>query len=240
MPTDLLNTETRASLEEMIIDVSKIAEDVGLPIWLDMGTLLGYVRENGITEWDNDVDLATHADMLKVNFKRFKYNLEKSGFVVKNKGSYLQLTQIANGGENLSVSIHIWWRSYNKDLVYISSHKDYIKNQKLFFKFKKYLSFKINPQKKIGITKRILLFFISDFILISISRHLFASHYVVKNSTISDLKKKPFLDGQVLIPKNYKKYLESFYGPGWKTPDKNWHHGKYYNLVQPYFFRKIK
>lgn len=64
---------------EIINIVYEIAQELGIPIWLDWGTLLGYVRESAIIEHDYDLDFAAWR-MEKELYASFRKKMKDNGF----------------------------------------------------------------------------------------------------------------------------------------------------------------
>lgn len=50
--------------ERLLAQVTTILDDLGLPYWLEGGTLLGIIREGRLLPWDNDVDISMHVNHL--------------------------------------------------------------------------------------------------------------------------------------------------------------------------------
>ncbi len=56
--------DTHLLAREMIFYLSKLAADHGITLFLDYGTLLGFVRDGDVIKWDDDVDFSIdHTDV---------------------------------------------------------------------------------------------------------------------------------------------------------------------------------
>ena len=52
-----MTKEKEEILVKMLKDAKKVFQNNGLEFWLDCGTLLGAIRDNGFIPWENDIDL---------------------------------------------------------------------------------------------------------------------------------------------------------------------------------------
>lgn len=52
-----LTGRTRTKVEEMLPQVGRVLDELGVRYWLDGGTLLGVIREGRLLPWDNDCDV---------------------------------------------------------------------------------------------------------------------------------------------------------------------------------------
>lgn len=50
-----------ANLSTMLIEIAQLFSRYEIPYWLDGGSLLGIVREEGLLAWDRDIDFGFHA-----------------------------------------------------------------------------------------------------------------------------------------------------------------------------------
>ncbi|WP_114416427.1 LicD family protein [Marinospirillum perlucidum] len=67
---------------EMLAEVTSVLEKFGVDYALDCGTLLGFVRENRILPWDNDMDVCTSASEIK-KLKKCALHLWFKGYRVR-------------------------------------------------------------------------------------------------------------------------------------------------------------
>ncbi len=79
-------------MKELCFDIDQLLKDMGIPHWLDGGTLLGAVRENGhFLDWEDDVDISF---MLKDSIKWDDFvaevtdKLTQQGYTVRNLREY--------------------------------------------------------------------------------------------------------------------------------------------------------
>ncbi len=57
-----LTPEIRQKAHELLRSSCEILEDLGIHYWLDFGTLLGFIRDNKLIDWDHDMDLSIRYD----------------------------------------------------------------------------------------------------------------------------------------------------------------------------------
>ena len=76
-------TEKEQTWLEALLTVDGALKKCNLSYFLDLGTLLGAVREGAFIEWDNDIDLGTvYNDANEPVFMEAAKVLGKSGFAV--------------------------------------------------------------------------------------------------------------------------------------------------------------
>lgn len=64
---------------EALIKIFQVSEKLEFPLWIDWGTLLGYVREGALISYDDDLDIGTYCMTLSVH-KCFVKEMEQKGF----------------------------------------------------------------------------------------------------------------------------------------------------------------
>lgn len=214
----------------MINEINKIANSIDLPLWLDMGTLLGFVREGQIIAWDNDIDLATYSTDIKTKYNKFERLLNENNYIVKNNGMNIKVTSKENHEDE--VSIHIYWLNKNS-YKYLSSFKRFRKNQRLYDILKKIIKAKIDNSRQNNFSKKFLVKLLPDWLIINLISLFCTPYYLVNKKYVTELIEMEFISGTFSVPKYPEQYLETFYGESWRIPDKDWHHGKYLNLSKP-------
>ena len=91
---------------ENLREIKDILDKIGVEFWLDLGTLLGAVRDGKIIEWDNDIDLGTwynNVTRIISIFPEFK----KRGFSVMLDRKKGQMTILRDGTDN-PVSVNLY------------------------------------------------------------------------------------------------------------------------------------
>ena len=86
----------RERFDKYVVPVTEILKDLDIFYWLDVGTLLGAIRDEVINDWDHDFDLAT-LDIDRKKLMSAKTKLESKGFKVilqKNLPCFEDLMQI--------------------------------------------------------------------------------------------------------------------------------------------------
>ena len=84
------NEKTHKMAREMIFYLSELAKKNDIVLYLEYGTLLGFVRDGDIIQWDDDVDFAINyenvekfGNLLKNNISSFPYSDELDWYVLK-------------------------------------------------------------------------------------------------------------------------------------------------------------
>jgi len=222
---------------EDIREVKEVLDENNVNFWLDLGTLLGAVRDEKIIEWDADIDLGTwYSDATKL-VSTFP-ELKKRGFDVILSRKRAAMTAIRSGVKiNFSLyrkrGDYAWnvWVVRRKSvekllnrLVNISNIRTYAKQEGTFARKIKYLLFLLPLNVKQPVTNMawLLLYSLDCIFPVVIPRH-----YFEKLSTIR------FYGMQFRIPSDVEKYLEYHYGTSWKTPTKEWVYYKDDSAIAP-------
>jgi hypothetical protein len=79
-------------MKELCFDIDQLLKDMGIPHWLDGGTLIGAVRENGhFLSWEDDVDISFMLED-SINWDTFvadvTHKLSQQGYTVRNLREY--------------------------------------------------------------------------------------------------------------------------------------------------------
>ena len=91
----------------MLLDVKKICEEDTINYWLEFGTLLGAVRNNGFIPWDDDIDLG----MTRNDYEHFKIAVSKYSQLSTRMVFYKRGTSFAivkRQFENFSIQFDIF------------------------------------------------------------------------------------------------------------------------------------
>lgn len=87
---------------EVTISVSKYLTSRGVKVYVDFGTLLGFIRDGDIIPWDDDVDFAINEE----DFDRTSELMRDFIFFApKREGVVWRVSIINQGGEDVSISV---------------------------------------------------------------------------------------------------------------------------------------
>ena len=74
-------------LDIILRDILNVSKNIKLKIWLEAGTLLGFMRDNNYIPWENDIDLGLWNFILtKEKYKKFKKEMTKKSYIVEKNG----------------------------------------------------------------------------------------------------------------------------------------------------------
>jgi hypothetical protein len=162
--------------------------------WLFAGTLLGFVREGKILDWDRDIDLGVNSDDVS---RSVIEELKKNNFRIRKLTTFKEdvIQSYVPDSKNC----------YSK----IVAHKKGVKVEILCFK-------KGIPLNRTGKLCDMLYYRQG---IIKHSPRLFALPYYMALPT----KKVSMYDFTVNIPENYSDHLGYIFGKDWQTPKQKWY-----------------
>ena len=147
--------------------------------FMDMGTMLGIIREGRILGHDLDIDIAVYveSDSEKERLKSILLDAGcklKWSFLVEGLG-IVEESFIYN---DLKFDINYYTREENRDVCYLMYHDPDL----------------VYPDNEMSVVK-------------------------LSVSSVSCVKKVPFLGREVTVPEDPEKYLSERYGENWRIPD---------------------
>ncbi len=207
---------------EELINISFLFE---LDLFLDAGTLLGFIRNRKFIEWDNDIDLGLkYSKEIENKINSFIFCLYKNGWNVSlskygiaafsdqveinlcfyRKSSLFWETKYFNYSTANSLITFLWTL---KKGLYLDSFGYGLK-----FKFKRLILknlwiLNIFPESKLKL-------FIKEEV-----REVF-----IPATTFDNLVKDEFYGIICWVPKNSENYLSFRYGESWKVPKQNYNY----------------
>ena len=124
----------QANMLNLICELDRVCKKLGMPYWLDFGTLLGAKRHAGFVPWDEDADCGMLYDDLigKVDLiereiaPEFEFKLRRAGSEVtcarlKNKDrsfeSHLDIFAYLDLGDKLKIKLNSFKIEYMSDAV---------------------------------------------------------------------------------------------------------------------------
>jgi len=204
--------------------IINILQENKIKYWVCHGTLLGIIRDKKLIPWDHDIDIGVFEN--KIYRKLLPIILKKNGFK-EIKKTFLDddgmMKFVKKGGRE--VDINFYKINKNDKTVFV---KWYIPKN-FFMKIIDALSFAKTYRGKSYKLINSLAFsekFFSFFKKILVVNGLFYSHagYSHNQKYAFRLKRHNFFGLQLLIPIDYKGYLNDLYGNNWRIPIKkyNW------------------
>ncbi len=124
---------------ETLWKLNQAFQEIGIPYWLDFGTLLGAIREQGFIEHDLDIDVGLFLDD---RTEKIREVLSKFGFVLKREiaiddGRYgLEETYEFNG---VSVDLYYYKKENDKIITHGFTKKDGMSWEKTLIEYGGYL-----------------------------------------------------------------------------------------------------
>jgi phosphorylcholine metabolism protein LicD len=199
-------------------------DEHNIKYFLDTGTLLGFVRDNGFIPWDNDMDIGILRENIGNRSTLFKLceNFYIDGFNVTMKGNKISLRKPAN---RIEINIHIYDKYYDH---YIWSEIYLDKQAYLIRKLDEHFTNQIIFKKGRGIVFKCYIFLSKFLRHFEFLRKLYTSK--IENSVYS-----------VKIPENLLKEVSQYscYGEIFKIPILyseylSYRYGNWNTVVQDY------
>lgn len=216
-------------------EIKEVFDKYGIKYWLDMGTLLGAVRDGKIIEWDKDIDLGTTEDSWKkivstipkfeergfdVRFGEiYKNNLGFiNRYVVFNKfGCMIGVGSYPVKGENafMIIAESTNYFSGSLEILYrmLTFQKTHVNKRKVI-KFLTHCMSLIPLKLKKPLSNMVWQVWKrsgAKFFSVIIPKHHFKRLGAIK-----------FYEMMFNIPSNAEDYLKYRYGEDWRTPKKGW------------------
>lgn len=232
---DCPNSKTIKANLEILKDITVTCKNLDniKPVVL-FGTLLGFIRNGDLIEWNNDIELGIHHENWDENeILRMYSKLRQIGYIVTyykvNKS--ISVRTLDKSGE-----VHInYFKEINKKsfrplepcllkltnvlsfLLYFFSlliTADIDKNDKHKVKYIFYVINKILHSK---FRRALSLMFLKLSLMLTSCKGVYQFPF-----SLVSLRSTKIRDIDIFIPRNSKKIVESIYGKNWKTPQKNW------------------
>jgi phosphorylcholine metabolism protein LicD len=209
---------------ESLNDVRAILDGADVIWFLDMGTLLGAIRDGDFIAWDNDIDIGiiqssdTHQKIMQTcdKLEQKGYDVaycDKSISVIKKPDVEINITIYMNKDGDLTSSYLVPSKLYSirNGIKMILEGKYYIHSKS---KRKQILRVIMNNSKLVA--------FMANEVLDYMFGELNYKYIKIKSEHLARFDNYTFKNLQVKIPYNTEEYLNLRYGHDWKTPKKKW------------------
>jgi len=219
---------------ENLKDIKDILDGAGVKYWLDLGTLLGAIRDGKFIPWDTDIDIGTmctETDKLigtipEIERKGFKVDITDYGIFILKKPVTISISLYRLKGEKA-------WKL------------GYIPETPKFSKFARYLGllgerilYRSLPSrtKMPYLRQKIAFALIPSFADHQTRKFSFRVHewlggkycaFVIPKSYYENLDSISFYSMAFNIPSHVHDYLSLYYGENWRNPQQNWAYSQY-------------
>lgn len=231
-----------SSTSELLFVVLKVASELGIPVWLDQGTLLGIVRDEQIIPWDNDVDISSwFEDWNKEKVSAFRSRLLSLGatsLIIPRNGA-MKITWQAKQrkpGQPLELPVNLvkyrrrdgyavrWFMKPALDLRSVVGKMVIgIPCRCLRIVMRAYTSLRPDPSANAALIQNLEL--VHKCLWLFRDRYLRGGRMIeakVPEGFFTDLQEIKLNSNSALVPANFEMYLKFKYGKDWKIPRQSW------------------
>ncbi|MCK4753232.1 MAG: LicD family protein [Planctomycetes bacterium] len=227
-------------LKTILFDAVDVLTNNDAAFWLSAGTLLGFVRDGGLIEWEDDIDIDTWkkdndlrckkklaADFKKLGYKTYftdsHLNIRKAG---EAAGPYLDINFHERVGDEAVLFRFVPRRKFatiTKKLLWSLYDINNLRWQKS------------NLKDFVAVLIITLPAFLFHLLPTFLRQKVLTKAAKIRNTSfftdcsmrfptefVDELKCITFFGHDMLIPKNPEGYLEHKYGPTWREPNRNW------------------
>lgn len=195
-------------------DVIQALRSANLCWWIDSGTLLGFVRDNSIIEWDTDVDLSILVEC-ELGVQTFIDALVNQGRNVRIYYYQNRVVKLKVMGQHMNVDIQVFRRVSNQLISFFAyygakpnTHSSSIIN--LFYR----------ASSRFLLRKIEMSMYATGIINISLLKLLFCARVGSWVYEVDDILPLQRLNG-LNLPRCEQKYLTVRYGL-WRHPNNSW------------------
>ena len=214
-------------------EIKHILDDAGVKYWLDLGTLLGAVRDGKFIPWDTDIDISTMCTELNKIIKKIS-KIEQKGFKVDITDVAFCIHRVDDPATiNINFSFYrpqgdkAWklWGKKSPKFSSILKYFDMLADRILYWKLR----------SKMAMRERIVFALIPNFANNAIRNFSFKvckwfgqefTALVIPKSYYENLCSISLNGITFKAPFPTHEYLSLLYGEDWQKPDPNWK-GKY-------------
>lgn len=236
--------ENYSAWVEELKQAKAIFDSAGVKYWLDMGTILGAMRNGEMILWDNDIDFSaevTEATKVISTIPEFV----KRGYQVIVTDAEIYF----NTPEHISIGMafyrvtndKVWiiWLETHSKLKFITRHFKRVAERMLYRDFHHGLHkaeenfYKLIPQKLLKPIRKLLW----QLCYLSGSRNY---PMVFPRTMMNDLESVNLCGLEFKAPHPAEKYIQLIYGPNWQVPDKSWRWDQVEAINRSFFDQKSR
>lgn len=225
-----------------LAEAKKIFDDANIKYWLDMGTILGAMRNNDLILWDNDIDFSTEITEVPKVFAVIPKFVER-GYKVVVTDSEIYF----NTADHISIGMAfyriqgdklwiLWLEKYSK-IPSLTRHFKRMAERLLYREFQHDL-----PQAETIVYKLIPRWAMWPVrhILITACRLLGSKQFAMTfpRRLIEKLDTVKLCGMDFSVPSPAEKWVKLVYGENWQIPDKSWRWDQVAALDYSFFDQK--
>ena len=215
---------SKKKIDKNFLRIIKLLTDNKINYWVCHGSLLGIIRDKNLIPWDHDIDIGVIEN--KKNRMILPIILKKGGFK-QNKDSFFKddglMKFTRSGGRQVDVNF------YRIDSTFKNAYVKWYVPKNIIMKIVDALSF---AKTFNGNGSKIINFFgFLEELFLFIKKILIKKNFFYSSAGYSHNKKYAmvtrvfeFYKLKIIIPDDYKGYLEHLYGKKWRYPIRkfNW------------------
>ena len=220
--------------------IKEVFDKHGIEYWLDLGTLLGAVRDGKFISWDIDIDLGTWRTQIdKINVASSELCVKGFEVLIGEWGSNFYILK-----KNCKIGVTLYRLSGNKALHLWLVHNKMGKPKRMIGDSLDYLHRVLSEKRHLVENSRMPAFItknlykivnkfspslrsqLAKIVWIMYEKIGFVIHLAIPSYYFKNLSTILFYETEFKVPSKKEEYLFFRYGKNWKIPKKNYTYWK--------------